>query len=196
MANYVFNQLYVMGKPEIVKQFKEQASKVTVVGYEGVKSRPETNASPIHTTIDQPFSMFNLVHPETPEEMEAYVTGDWYDWNVANWGTKWDASEIQPLTDTDSNIGWAFETPWSPPIEFIDKVAMQYPTLRFSLSYEEESGWGGDYVREGGHILESSTYDAPESHKEYVERDQDCPQCGWGDNEYAFDDCPKEEENV
>lgn len=40
---------------------------------------------------------------------------DWYDWQVANWGTKWDISDPM-LTRVDENtVEISFDTAWSPP---------------------------------------------------------------------------------
>jgi len=52
---------------------------------------------------------------------------DWYDWNVANWGTKWDVgSDGQPALDLDVAVGKGlvlnFESAWSPPIGAYEKL--------------------------------------------------------------------------
>ena len=49
--------------------------------------------------------------------IEKYGYKNWYDWCVANWGTKWDVCEPE-LLETDSNtIKLAFDSAWAPPIE-------------------------------------------------------------------------------
>lgn len=49
----------------------------------------------------------------------------WYHWCNANWGTKWDVSEsdgnyIEEQNET--SIRLYFDTAWSPPIEFYEKM--------------------------------------------------------------------------
>jgi hypothetical protein len=39
---------------------------------------------------------------------------DWYDWNVSNWGTKWDAS-VHDWGRDDNEIWISFDSAWSPP---------------------------------------------------------------------------------
>ena len=50
---------------------------------------------------------------------------NWYHWCNANWGTKWDVSEsdgnfIQDTTE--DSIQLYFDTAWSPPVEFYEKM--------------------------------------------------------------------------
>ena len=57
--------------------------------------------------------LFNSVMPRPVEEEE-----NWYDWNVSNWGTKWDASVYDHHTDADGQLYISFDTAWGPPIGF------------------------------------------------------------------------------
>ena len=90
--------------------------------------------------------------------MEKYGAKDWYDWRVKNWGTKWDVAisndEKYPDThlteESTTGLSYNFNTAWSPPIEAITKLSEQYPDVTFNLSYEEETGWGGEVEFENG----------------------------------------------
>jgi len=68
-----------------------------------------------------------------------YGYKDWYDWAVANWGTKWDISGEEPMVSEDGlTLTVGFQSAWSPPIEF-------YKVL------EEKFGFGVEaYFYEGG----------------------------------------------
>jgi hypothetical protein len=51
-----------------------------------------------------------------------YGYKDWYDWNVANWGTKWDIS-FDSIERTDPNtIQGSFESAWAPPVGAYEKL--------------------------------------------------------------------------
>lgn len=71
---------------------------------------------------------------------------DWYNWNVRNWGTKWEISEDQsylekPVTQTplgDYSVVYRISTAWSPPMEALDKLAEQYPTITIALDSIDE----------------------------------------------------------
>ncbi|CAB4129729.1 hypothetical protein UFOVP115_101 [uncultured Caudovirales phage] len=70
-----------------------------------------------------------------------FATGmDWYNWNVRNWGTKWeidtDQSWINRVSDTE--VRYELQTAWSPPVEALDNLAKQYPTLAFGLRSIDE----------------------------------------------------------
>jgi hypothetical protein len=55
-----------------------------------------------------------------PEERAKYGTNNWYDWSIANWGTKWNA--YYSRLDRESNT-IEFDTAWSCPIALLDKLA-------------------------------------------------------------------------
>lgn len=53
--------------------------------------------------------------------------GEWnYDWSVANWGCKWDVGDSDGINDfTDNSLVVYFDSAWSPPIGFYDKILQQ-----------------------------------------------------------------------
>ena len=60
----------------------------------------------------------------------------WYDWNNANWGTKWDTdAECDHL---ESNcFECEFETAWSPAEGIFYALREQYPDVEISWFYDE-----------------------------------------------------------
>jgi len=50
--------------------------------------------------------------------MKEYGAIDWYNWCIANWGTKWDASSVDIKRIDDTTVELTFDTAWSPPIEW------------------------------------------------------------------------------
>jgi len=59
----------------------------------------------------------------TNEAMVAkYGYSSWYDWSIANWGTKWDFS-LENVEREDANTVTAgFDSAWAPPIEAYVKL--------------------------------------------------------------------------
>ena len=50
---------------------------------------------------------------------DEYGYDDWYDWNIAHWGTKWEVNIEDEITADDPNsVTVGFDTAWSPPIAF------------------------------------------------------------------------------
>jgi hypothetical protein len=90
-----------------------------------------------------------------------YGHKNWYDWCVANWGTKWDVgANGQPAQDLGTEIGQGlilnFESAWSPPIEAYAKLeelgfgikAFYYePGMAFVGKWEDGND---DYIEYGG----------------------------------------------
>lgn len=57
------------------------------------------------------------------EEFVPNPTGEWdYLWSVENWGTKWNPTYVDITEVSDNKISMMFDTAWSPPIGFYDKM--------------------------------------------------------------------------
>ena len=82
---------------------------------------------------------------------EIYGYGDWYDWCVANWGTKWGDCNTYLDESNEEETNFCFESAWSPPIEGLVHISKSFPTLHFMLNYMEEGmGFYGVTVIENG----------------------------------------------
>ena len=80
---------------------------------------------------------------------------DWYEWNLAHWGTKWD-SNVNAYEDQDDNIWISFETAWSPPIALYE--------------YLTKKGWSVDAVySEPGMQYCGSWIDGKDDYYDYSE---------------------------
>lgn len=71
------------------------------------------------------------------DNIKKYGHKNWYDWNLANWGTKWDVCNPSVQT-TDNEITLKFETAWSTPEPIFKKLAEQYPDLMIDIDYADE----------------------------------------------------------
>jgi Ferredoxin-like domain in Api92-like protein len=64
----------------------------------------------------------------------------WYSWHVKHWGTKWDVP-FNDISFSDTNDSTNFQmwldTPWSPPLAFVQAVSELYPLLTFRCAYSE-----------------------------------------------------------
>jgi hypothetical protein len=138
------------------------------------------------------------------EEAMKFKSDHWYDWNVRNWGTKWDVAvsslETNPDTYMEDTVNgenyvvyYNFETAWSRPMGALTKLSEQYPDLLFTLSYEEETGWGGECELLRGKVISESQYDnmCRNCDGTYLDNeitgcddcgDYPCPLCGWSND--------------
>ena len=62
----------------------------------------------------------------------------WYGWRLQNWGTKWDAYEVQ-IDDSEMHYGFevTFDTAWSPPEEICHAIKEQFDDLSVSWFFDE-----------------------------------------------------------
>lgn len=92
----------------------------------------------------------------------------WHEWNVKNWGVKWDASDfkIKELPDFNTVI-YSFNTPWDTPESFVKTLSTLYPNATFEMvsgSIENDTHY--EFVCEDGKFEETCSY---ETFKEAVE---------------------------
>ena len=53
-----------------------------------------------------------------PIDPEKDPDGDWHQWRVDCWGTKWDVTSVDEVTAEGNTVNLYFDSAWSPPIEF------------------------------------------------------------------------------
>lgn len=70
--------------------------------------------------------------------MDKYGFKDWYDWCVANWGTKWSDDETILTSREHGHAIFSFVTAYAPPENGFAKVSKDFPELTFILSYMSE----------------------------------------------------------
>ncbi len=74
-----------------------------------------------------------------PPQFPDGTTDDrWYSWRLANWGTKWDAYEVD-IDDSEMHNGFevTFDTAWSPPEEICHAIKEQFDDLCVSWFFDE-----------------------------------------------------------
>lgn len=145
MPNWCENTLTVSGydNPKQFKKFVSLALKNPKK--ENENSTPEypllSNLVPMPKELENTESPNRKPIEEQQPLIEKYGFSNWYDWAVGTWGTKWDVNARTNYTEGDEEIIFDFDSAWSPPIEWLEKVCKQFPELDFKLKYEE-SGMG------------------------------------------------------
>jgi len=217
MPNWVYNGLTVEGKPESVKKMMEQLNTPFVRVHDNWNVATQQFEKQQVTYPNPVFAFWNIIKPtdmeaydgpqpkhENIEEAMKFKSDHWYDWNVRNWGTKWDVAvsslETNPDTYMEETVNgenhvvyYNFETAWSRPMGALTKLSEQYPDLLFTLSYEEETGWGGELELLRGKVISESMYDNMCRNCDFKYADTDivvcddcgdypCPECGWSND--------------
>lgn len=225
MPNWVFTSMSVSGKEEDLRKFMDKAGKQYTTYHKGVRKQNEDGTwSYDEDAIDERVhdGVISFMNFATPTDLDAYFgsadykpegydkmtteermahamrfsSDGWYDWNVRNWGTKWDACNPEMTNDdpTSGSIGYRFDTAWSPAEGAFQAMVSQHPELSFEFYNEEEQGWGVEFSGEDGELSVIKEWDIPTSHKDWEDLGQDCRACGYyestEDQDDLFDDCP------
>ncbi len=100
---------------------------------------------------------FENIIPMPPEVIASFDQPGadplWYSWSIDNWGTKWNAYEIE----SDGYDTWVFQTTWAHPTPIIESLSKKYPSLIFKVAYADEdigSNLGAYQMENGKKILE------------------------------------------
>jgi hypothetical protein len=219
MPNWVYNTLSVSGSKEKIAEFKELAGRKAPTGFDS-----ETGVL-TYDNKEEVLSFWNFKEPKdkavyfgasdykpegydswTMEERMAhsmkFSSDGWYDWNIREWGTKWDACDVDLNDDSETSLGYSFNTAWSIPEPVFVAMVQKFPTLDFEFWSEEEQGWGAEFTSSDGDedgersLIMTKEWDIPDSHQDYVDRDrEDSCNCASDpdDDEYWYDDCPRPE---
>ncbi len=198
MPNWVYNSIGVSGNWEELQAFLAKATKPRPWGDDEAD--------------EERFSFWNFIAPdqtkldlyfETNGWSKDITTGEtihtgnnefnWYNWNIKNWGCKWDASEVYVEYDEDDTrfILIQFSTPWGMPEPVFQAMVEQHPELTFDFSWEEEQGWGGEALGDKGFYRNTNSWSIPDSHADYVARgNEDGCNCSHAPQIYWYNDCP------
>jgi len=215
MPNWVMNGLTIEGSPEQVKSLMEQMNKPFKMVHDSWNMETHQQEKKLTTYPNPVFAFHNIYsyldhgvteeqylsqppHDKTMKDWFKFEGNDWYNFNVREWGTKWDVAicDNDKYSDTSMEdtangenhvVHYNFNTAWSRPMNALIKLSEQYPTLLFTLSYEEETGWGGELELLRGVVISESEYDSQcrycdaTDQMEYCEEDcgEICGNCNW-----------------
>lgn len=191
MPNWVFNTLVIEAEPQVIAKIKAQLSAPYETKHQDLRSDEWKTE-----TVQKDLSFWNIIQPPADKLGEYYGThgyangekqGDtefnWYNWNIHNWGVKWDASESELVEESETYLQYRFDTPWGVAEGALTALSEQYPDVEFNLDYEEEQGWGGELLFTEGSCITVNEFA------------QKCFACGkqWQHGEEYWDEYDQEE---
>lgn len=127
MPNWCENTLKVLGKEKELKKFRiKVATKKTALSLEKLFPLPKA-LKDTKSPVEKP----------NKKLIKKFGADNWYDWQIKNWGTKWDI-DAELLEDEEcGQLRYSFSSAWAPPIEALKNASKLYPELVFILSYDE-----------------------------------------------------------
>jgi hypothetical protein len=150
MPNWCSNALIVKGPKKALDAFKATLNTKDASG--------EVCKFSFAQTVPPPANMFrDSLGDKERKECEAKGIPNWYDWQSENWGCKWDACEARVKVTKQAVNVW-FDTPWAPPIAWLEKASAAHPSLVFNLCYcEGGMGFYGVAVASNGSVSDNVT---------------------------------------
>ena len=122
MPNWCENILVVEGPEADIAAFKEKAAAV-----------PAEDAA---VDAAEVLKLENFI--PIPAEVAAAEYGNGqYDWEIEHWGCTLGAINSAITTESENRLHYVFQTPWTPPLAFVEQVSRDWPTLRLVLAYNE-----------------------------------------------------------
>lgn len=122
MPNWVLNEAHITGNALALNRFVEH-----------IKSDEED--FDFDKIIPMPNDLFmdnlsfedRITHPY-----------NWYDWSIANWGTKWKATDTCVTRNSSDEVSVSFMTAWSFPTPIWVRLTKDFPELTFRVDYADE----------------------------------------------------------
>ena len=180
MPNHIINRLTIIGTEEQVAQVREAIKGETHDQYidfnkiapipkelEGTQSPTRIISQEEYDKQEERIAKGFLSDDEkrwgisrglTQELVEEYKTRfgatDWYDWQISNWGTKWNAYE---QCNIDENC-IEFQTAWSTPFALLVNLSRLFPEVTFEVRFaDEDFGYNvGEYTLLNGVEIEEN----------------------------------------
>jgi hypothetical protein len=90
---------------------------------------------------------------------EKYGYGSWYDFNIANWGTKWDVNSDNVEIVDANTVSASFDSAWSPPITAYERLMEQGFEIE-AFYYEPGMQYVGKWVDGEDDCIEYGGYTA------------------------------------
>lgn len=177
MPNWVSNDVSVKASDGDLREFYSRH----IVKVDGKQSFDFSTIVPIDMSDED----YHGTETRTMKNGEEYrVGGNWYEWNLEHWGTKWNSCNTDASDLVDNGVV-SFQTAWCPPEPIMISLAKMYPTFHFEWTFLEEQGWGGvyDYTNGKENITKRRLWDVPSTHDERIEIFDYCYYCEDGDEE-------------
>jgi hypothetical protein len=161
MPNWTSNRIYIEGDQADIRAFLDAVKwEDELFDFNRIIPRPEilNHTGSGHREIDgkkveswyiikhakydppQEEEVVRLFTSEEEDELAAIGHRDWYSWSCANWGTKWNACNVD-IDDGSVEYGTTeitFDTAWDAPIPVFLKMVAMFPSLSFDCRWRHE----------------------------------------------------------
>jgi hypothetical protein len=181
MPNWCTNTLLISGEYDEVQRLLETVE-------------ADNTSLSLSKLLTTPEELKNTTAPSrNPEEekqrlRDLYGAVDWYDWQVNNWGTKWDVEAriigdthaaanhvfLSKLKESKRVVTMEFDSAWAPPTPVIKHLAKQFPNTNIYHTYDESgSDFSGYNMYSNGECVKEQETESYSNLKFYYEPSED-----------------------
>lgn len=198
MPNWFYFTVHVSGEKKDVQEFVENVKGTDKFDTEGMEFD-------FNHFIPQPDNIFREnIGADKKKELDAIGVPNWYDWNNANWGTKWNANVdtafcLSSVDGFPMEYEYEMSTAWAFPTPVIEAMIEKYPNIDFTITGEEESSIYGVFIETSEDVwLEEEPVQVDEYNDrkvyhsdgiwKYVDNDTEVPEQDdfWPMNKYSW----------
>ena len=119
----------------------------TTLNVNGSEEQIKELSALVSDAIENGDSLCNAIIPRHAAEAE-----NWYGWNLTNWGSKWDVTQLILEHEDDTQLNLSFATAWSPITPIFDElvkrglsVKAEYQDEGYMFAGEYEDGYETDF---------------------------------------------------
>jgi hypothetical protein len=182
MPNHITNRLTIIGTEEQVKQVTEAIkgeredqfidfnkiapipkeldntqSPIRIISQKEYDEQEKRIAEGNLTDNEKNFGLSRgLTQKLADEYRKKFGHSDWYNWQIENWGTKWNAYEQVKVENVIE-----FQTAWSTPFALLVNLSLMFPEVTFEVRFaDEDFGYNvGEYTLLGGEEIQGNIPD-------------------------------------
>lgn len=176
MPNWCSNTIVVGGDAADISKFNEWIDDGKAL-LNKIKPTPQRLVDTVSGFLGDPEEQKKL-EEQSAANVKEFGYANWYDWNIGNWGTKWDVdAEVDDVSSINEQVIFSFESAWAPPQRAIALMAEMFPKLTIRHSYLEEGvGFVGyDLYKDG--LLAEDVYNEDSQTEEWKQLAAD--EFGW-----------------
>ena len=166
MPNWANNTIQITGPKKKIQQIKQAIEADQLLDYLYPMPK-ELDITAGREGSDESAEQKALVAKEKAN-LEKYGYSNWYDWKVAQWGTKWDVDteNLELSKDGTTITGW-FDSAWAPPLEAYNYFLAKNEDCSIkSYYYEGGCDFGGLYEDGYDNGITPSDYNADQMEDE------------------------------
>jgi hypothetical protein len=173
MPNHVTNQVTFLGSTERIKELRDKCrtdkSPFSFKAFYPMPTELEGTSSPAKIVTDQELQEWKdklakgelsewereyrpITESESKRYNVKYGADNWYNWNIDNWGTKWDCYSHIEVEEGEVH----FDTAWSTPMRALMMLSRMFDDITIEVKYADEDFGSnvGKYILQGGNIID------------------------------------------